>query len=506
MSSVGNELLSRITGYQIVGVNLANSTPNLPQRIAIIGEGNDDFQDTMPVVPTAITSAKQAGELFGYGSPIHMVMRILRPVFSEGVGGIPTIVYPVLSNSNSPEGTNIAGDVSGTATDNATHYIYIAGRNNIDGQFYAIDIVAGDEAEDVATKVADAINNVLGCPITATLDPNGHNFSMDSKWLGLSAADLNVRFDDGGNPAGITYTVQYNSGGAGTPDITDALAAFGDEWNTIVINTLGTGSGLLTQLNTFNGRPDPVSPTGRYAGIVMKPFICLTGTVAEKITSKTDTYPNDVTLAVCPAPLSEGMPFEAAANVAVLLARTAQDTPHLDICGLTYPDMPTPTSIGEMSDYYARDAIMKLGHSTVSLSAGRYKIEDFVTTYHPTGEAIPQFRYCRNLMLDFNICFGYRLLEEQYVTDHVIVNDDDIVTVGKVIKPKQWIAHLADYAVDISKRALTVDPSFMQKNTQVALSTTNPDRLQTKFRYKRSGVARISDTVAEAGFNYGSNN
>jgi hypothetical protein len=53
------------------------------------------------------------------------------------------------------------------------------------------------------------------------------------------------------------------------------------------------------------------------------------------------------------------------------------------------------------------------------------------------------------------------------------------------------------------RRGLIVDAQFSKDNTTVELSGTNPDRLNTNFKYKRSGVARISSTTAEAGFNYG---
>ena len=43
----------------------------------------------------------------------------------------------------------------------------------------------------------------------------------------------------------------------------------------------------------------------------------------------------------------------------------------------------------------------------------------------------------------------------------------------------------------------------MQKSITVGLSTLNPDRLETFFKYKRTGVARISSTTAQAGFNFG---
>jgi hypothetical protein len=167
--------------------------------------------------------------------------------------------------------------------------------------------------------------------------------------------------------------------------------------------------------------------------------------------------------------------------------------------------MPIPIDgdIGLMSVYNNRDAIVKKGGSTVDLVAGRYQVQDFVTTYHPDGEIPPQFRYARNLMLDFNVRYGYYLLEQINVVDKTIANDADTISVGSIIKPKQWKQIVATYANDLAKRALIADPDFMVESIIVALSGTNPDRLDTFFRYKRTGIARISSTTAEAGFNFG---
>ena len=210
-----------------------------------------------------------------------------------------------------------------------------------------------------------------------------------------------------------------------------------------------------------------------------------------------------MTIAICPAPLSTGLSMEAAANMCRLSARVNQDNPHLDVSGLSYPDMPTPDDIGLMSEYNNRDAFVKKGSSTVELSNGVYKVADFVTTYHPDGELPPQFRYVRNLNLDFNVRFSYLLLEEINVVDHAIAANDDTVTAPKVIKPKQWKQIVDDLADSLALRALIVQPGFMQDSITVDISSSNPDRIETFFRYKRSGFTRISATTAEAGFNFG---
>lgn len=502
-NAVATERISKIVGYKITKGDFSEVNPNLPQRIAILAEANEANQATLDTDPWIASSAQAAGQRYGYGSPIYHIMRILRPLSGDGVGGIPIVVYP---QAKGVAATYKVLEVtpSGTATGNGIHTVVVAGRYGMDGVSYDINIESGDTTADITAKIEDALNNVLGCPFTGT--STDYVATATSKWKGLTANDLSITVDTNDNDLGITYAVVSTVSGSSTPSIDDALALFGNDWNTIVINSYGTVSSIMSALEDFNGIPDPDQPTGRFAGIIMKPFIALTGSVAEDPSSVTDARLNNVTIAICPAPLSAGLPLEAAANMATLFARQTQDAPHLDVSGKSYPDMPTPLVIGDMAIYDNRDIIVKKGCSTVDLVGGRYFVQDFVTTYHPLGETPPQFRYCRNLMLDFNVRYGYYLLEQINVVDHAIAADEDIVSASKVIKPKQWKQILNNYAAELANRALIVSPSFMQESIEVDLSSSNPDRLETFFRYKRSGYVRIASTIAQAGFNFGTLN
>lgn len=504
-NAVGAERVSKIVGYKITKGNFSQSSPNLPQRIAILAEANNANQGDLDTNAKEITSAQQAGELYGYGSPIYTLMRILRPLSGGGVGGVPTVVYP---QAEAPGATSKILKITptGTATGNGTHTIVIAGREGLDGTFYDINVEEGDTAADITGKIEDAVNAVIGSPVNAI--SYDYDVRLESKWRGLTANDLSVTVETNDNDLGITYAVVSQQAAAGTPSITDALNQFGNTWNTIVINSYGTVTSILNALEDFNGIPDPENPTGRYNGIIMKPFIALTGSTADDPTSITDARLDEVTIAICPAPGSDGLPMEAAANMCVLFARQAQDNPHLDVSGKYYADMPVPSDgdIGSMATYENRDSFVKKGCSTVILNAGKYEVQDFVTTYHPVGEVPPQFRYCRNIMIDLNVRYGYYLLELDNVVDHMIANDSDVVSVSNVIKPKQWKGILDAYADDLTSRGLIVDAAFMQDSIDVDISTTNPDRLETFFRYKRSGFSRIASTTAEAGFNFGTVN
>jgi phage tail sheath gpL-like len=505
--AVGSERVSRVVGYKLTTGNFQNVTPNLPQRIAIIGEANSANQDTITNQPREITSAQQAGEIYGFGSPIHMMMRILRPISGDGVGGIPTVVYPQLQEEDA-EARTLTITVVGTASANATHTVVIGGRRGVDGQSYNYSVNKLDTATVVAGKIRDAINSVLGSPFTA--NSSSGVVTITSKCMSEVVNQIQVTVDSNDVAAGMTYTVLETNAGVGlnVTAVTDSLNMFGENWNTIVVNGYNDNTDVIEALQDFNGVPDPINPTGRFQGIVMKPFIAFTGTldaVVESLISIYEDYRDEVTIALCPTPNSPAANYEGAANYAAVWARIAQDNPNLDIAGKFLPDMPVPSdsNIDEFASYNNRDLAAKSGISTVTLESGRYRVQDFVTTFHPAGDLTPQFRYVRNLNLDFNVRFGYYLLEQTNVVDHSLANDNDTVTANNVIKPKQWKGILFNYADDLARRNLIVDPAFMKDSILVGLSTTNPDRLETFFRYKRSGFVRIASTTAEAGFNFG---
>jgi phage tail sheath gpL-like len=498
--AVDSSRISKVVGYKIIKGNFNESTQNLPQRIAVIVEANTDNQEDLDLTPWVATTAKATGDRYGYGSPAHILMRILRPAQGDGVGGIPIVIYPQAEADGATEKIYEVTP-TGVATGNGVHTVVVAGRYNLDFRTYDINIVTGDSTAEIADKIKDAVNNTPGCPLRGT--STDYAAELSSKWKGKTAEGVTLSVDTNENDLGITYVVESTQAGSGIPDISDALTAFGTNWNTIVLNSYGTESSIMSVLESANGIPDPDNPTGRYAGLIMKPFIALTGSVANDPSSITDARDIQVTIAICPAPLSAGLAMEAAANMCVLYARQAQDEPHLDVSGRSYPDMPTPDAIGDMAVYDNRDVIVKKGCSTVDLVNQRYQVMDFVTTYHPEGEEPPQFRYCRNLNIDFNVRFGYYLLEQINVVDHAIANDTDQVSASKVIKPKIWKGILFQYALDLADRALIVDSEFMKQSLVVVKGgSNNPDRMDTSFRYKRSPYTRISSTVAEAGFSF----
>lgn len=497
--ALSDDIITRLTAFEVLPGNFSTNTPNLPIQIAIQAEANDDFQSIIdPTTPVQVTNIQEVAALAGWGSPIYQAAK---EIFI-GNQGIPVFIYPqAKAIGATPKVMHVA--CTGTASNNGTHYVTIAGRNNVGGQSYSIGILQGDTSTIIHQKITDTVNNVLGSPMKAS--NYGYYSSLQSKHSGLTAQDITVSVDTNGNDLNLSYAVTTYSSGAGTPDVSASLALFGNRWITHVINGYGLVTSIMNQYESFNGVPVIGSnpSTGRYLPTVFKPFFAFSGFVSETVGTITDTHLNQVTLVTCPAPLSKGLPIEAAANYCLLHALCMQNTPHLDIIGQSYPDMPTPNAIGAMASWEQRNIQVKEGSSTVDLVGGRYQIQDPVTTYHPVGEIPPQFRYIRNLGIDWNTRFTYMILEGLFVLDHVIYNDSDVPGVDKFVQPKSWKSKLSQMAKDMVTRGLWVDAQFTIDSIRVSISTVNPDRFKTSFSYKRSGVVRQSDTEATAGFNVG---
>lgn len=501
-TAVGLDRISRVSGYNIKKGNFSTETQNLPQIIAIFGEANTANQSGLTVNKVEVTSAAEAGALFGLGSPIHRAVSLLRPAGSDGVGGIPTVIFPQIS-SGGATATVRAWTVTGTATANATHSVVVNGRYSLDYQYYTYDVAVGDTPTIVAAKIATAISGVLGSPCTAVSALGV--VTATSKWKGLTSAQLNVSIDYGANAAGLSYSQTTSTDGAGSVDLSTSLSQFGDDWYTMVINTYGTAQ--LDALEQFNGVPADVNPTGRYSGLVFKPFCAYFGnTSASRTTLSTITDAgsriNQVTNVLCPAPNSKGFDFEAAANMVALAAVVFQNSPQRDVSGLSYPDMPIPADsiIGDMNDYNNRDYLVKRGCSTVMLVEGAYQIQDLVTTYHPAGEVPLLYSYVRTLNIHFNVKDAYTTLEKLYLKDKTLVRDEQFVDVDNCIKPKEWKGIVYGLFDEQAESALINDPQFSKNSLQVQIGETNTNRFETAFDYKTTGTVRISSTTARAGF------
>ena len=273
-NAVSNTRISRVVGWQQNNVNFAETAPNLPQRIIVIGEANTDMQAGLSNDQEQMTSAFEANTLYGAGSPLNQAVKILMPENGRGVDGIPVICIAQDEAIGAAEKT-LTLTVTGTATANATHTVIVNGRDGDGSSSYDVAIETGDTNLVISVKVGDAISNALECPFKVDSVALGV-VTTSTKWKGLTADDANITINTNGVDAGIVYAVASTQSGSGVPDIAPALATFGEQWNTLILNCYNLScTDVITKLEAFNGKPDNTSPTGQYTPIIQRPFVAL---------------------------------------------------------------------------------------------------------------------------------------------------------------------------------------------------------------------------------------
>jgi hypothetical protein len=349
---------------------------------------------------------------------------------------------------------------------------------------------------------------------------------LTAKWTGLTSNDINVTVDQnpnnipGGNlDSAVSYTITNSIAGSGTPSIgsgtgnTTGLDFFNNAWNTIVINSYGFVTAVVNALETYNGIPDPTNPTGQYSGTIWRPMWALTGTCLDNPTSLTgaNARQNQVTIVSCVAPLSAGMPYEAAANVGYLIANVFGNSPQSDVIGLTYPDMPAPPmgSVPAMCQQNIRDSYVKQGCSTVNWNGGasgqgQYEIVDLVTTYNLSGEYPPFYRWVSVLNKHFNYKYAYKILQRRIVYGKTLLPDNSTSTADNTIKPSEWLTEVKALNKGMEVRGILVNVDANNATIKVAINSNNPDRMDTIQQYQTSGVARVLATTSDGGFYFGS--
>lgn len=160
--SVDASAVARVLGIQTDFKDLrGGSVLFLPQRIAVLAQGSSNV--TYSTTKWEATSAGAAGARFGFGSPIHLALRELRPANGDGVGTVPVTVYPLIDNVSSAAAS---GKIvpSGTQTLAAAYRIRISG--NQSEQF--VVPVGAVSLNSLLRAMGNALNAVLEMPMSVS--------------------------------------------------------------------------------------------------------------------------------------------------------------------------------------------------------------------------------------------------------------------------------------------------------------------------------------------------
>lgn len=151
MSVIDQSAVARVLGIDTAFTPQgAGNIQFLPQRIAVFAQGLTGL--SYSAAKQQVTSAAQAGSIYGFGSPIHNVLRQLLPANGDGVNTIPVTVYPL---SDAVSSTAASGSIVPSGTQTKTTSAKVRA-NNIESAQFSIPAAAS-----VTSRLAAAYTAML---------------------------------------------------------------------------------------------------------------------------------------------------------------------------------------------------------------------------------------------------------------------------------------------------------------------------------------------------------
>ena len=484
-SAVDPSRVARVTGIKTSFIDLRQGAKFLPQQVAVVGQGSDSvvYADD----PVTVLSSTDAGNVFGFGSPVHLAVDQLLPTNGDGVGGVPVTVYPLQADGS---GVAAVGEFAPTGTATGSFEFKVAVNNIETGP---IVVATGDDATAVSLSIANAITEKTKLPVVAGTPTTA--CPVTSKWLGASANALKLAYIVPVDTKGITFAATNPTGGAANPDVTAALNNVGNKWEAMVVNCMNyADSTALDVYQTFG--------EGRWGALVKKPLAVFTGSNVDlaTVTAVTDARKDDRINSIIPNAGSDDLPFiiaaRAVARVAVVAnANPAQDYGSQQATGLT---------AGTDWNYNERDFAVKSGCSTVENRDGVVTLADIITTYHPTGDETPAYRYVVDIVKLQQVIYNLDLTFTKPEWDGAPLIADGQPTVNQTAKtPSMAKAEVASIIDQLALEAVLANPEAAKESILVEIDSNNAKRLNISFTVQLSGNTNIKSIDLNFGFYFG---
>jgi phage tail sheath gpL-like len=460
-----------------------------PQRIAVLAQPRDAFPGVVYNERKTIQNARQAGDLFGFGSPIHMCAVVLYNNFNS-VGSIPVDVYPIDSILGAVASTGSI-DLVGTQNTTQTYTLSIA------SQQITFTLVAGTTATNAAIFLKQLIDNNINLAVTSGVIAL-NSIPLTANWSDLTSNDIRIKLD--GTEDGITFVINNMTGGLGTPDVTDALANFTGVWETLAVTQFSDSANLTS----INARGEELwDPT------VSMPFYCFYGSIETDpatVIIDTELRKNERVLSKFPVPGSNSSTWEIASSIAARVGNTAEENPPVPYVGSRIYGI-LPGSSNVQWDYEKRNIVELGGCSTSYLDEfGAIKVGDVLTTYHPLGEPNPGYRYVVDVVKSQFILGDLRFLFNSPNFQQVIL----VPTLENVSNPRArdpagiktaCFGLIDDWVAD----AIIVNGDDAKANLIVVIDSLNSNRVNITFgKATYSQALRITDITFDFTTNFGS--
>lgn len=472
-STLASTSLATAVGVGAKNVQFSPSANTLPRKILLIGTWDETTKTSIVAnTPYLVTSPEDVGDRFGFGFMLH---RLARWSFLGSLG----IETWAIAQEENVAASFAQGTITVTATSASagTIHLYIA------GEYVPVTIADSDDGAAIATKINAAITADSTLPVTSSVSTN--IVTVDAKsgglWGNFVNLSLNRKYGEE-TPAGVTSIIFVQpTGGAGLPDIQDALDALGtgDEQNNDYFTDLNHGymqdTNTLDVIDVWNGTGNDF--TGNYAKLVSRPLRSVNGdTVAgsgglSALITFGDGRKQDRTSGIIPVPGSPNHPAEVAALALGIAARINNNRAAEHYVGKILTNViPGIPADRWTSDYSNRDTAYASGISNTIVQNTTVLMQDLLTFYHP--DSVPSdsngYREQVNIAKVQNITNSIRQNFEQEKWRGIFIVEDvakvtntvdkdkardiravqnDVVALAKAWEQRGWIYN-ASYTID----------------------------------------------------------
>ena len=370
-----------------------------------------------------VTSPAQADTLFGAGS---VLAGMVRAAFAQDT--YTELQCMPLDDPAAGAAATMTITVAGTATAAGTLFLMIAGRR------LDVGVSSGDAAADVATAIADAITADASLPVSAAAAVGVVTLTAKNKGETGNGLDARVNYFDGqATPAGLDVSALATfTGGTGNPDISDALAAIGQEWFQVWATAYTDGANLQALEQELNSRFQWDREIEAHC------FGAVRGTVGELATL--GNLHNSPHLGLIHA-TAEPMPsYEKAAETAAIAAKYAAIDPARPLQNINY-NWCLPPQQGLRFTDSERNSLLFDGIATSKVTVSTMVAERLITTYQFNAAGASDISY-----LDVETLFTLMFLRHDW---------------ADLIRRKYPRAKLADDGTRYGPGQVVVTPKLM---------------------------------------------
>ncbi|ARZ01738.1 phage tail protein [Yersinia ruckeri] len=421
-----------------------------------------------PNVPVLVSSVATVAGLCGAGS---MLQGQMAAYLANDIAGE---IY-ILPLSDAEAMVAATGKITVTTPASATGAIslYIAGIR------VQIAVVATDDVATIATALTTAINAATALPVIATAAAGVITLTAKNKGAHGNAIDVRLNYlgSAGGEntPDSLALTITPMSGGAGAPELDDALANLQDRTFDFIINPY-TDTASLNKLKDFLS-----DSTGRWSyaeQLYGHSFAAQSGTYGQLTAAgelRNDQHASLLGVNGSPTPSYIWSAAYVGAIAQSLRNDPGRPLQTLSIAGVLAPPLASRFTLTE------RNNLLHSGISTVTVADdGTVQVENIITTYQKNGFGAEDDSYLQIETL-FLLMFITRYMRTQVTSKFArmkLAADGTRFAPGSaIITPNVIRAELIAQYQALEFSGYVQDAKGFAKGLIVEKSASNPNRV-----------------------------